>query len=45
MCVGATWEDEWLQVRREQLPAGSAPGPQGAEAEICFYLCSGLGRL
>lgn len=37
-------EDEWLRDSREQLPAGSAPGSQGAEAEI-FYLCSGLGRI
>lgn len=37
-------EDEWLRDSREQLPAGSVPGSQGAEAEI-FYLRSGLGRI
>ena len=39
------WEDEWLQGSGQQLPAGSAPGSQGAEAEICFYLHSGSGRI
>lgn len=38
-------EHEWPRGSQQQLPAGSAPGSQGAEAEICFYLCLGLGRI
>lgn len=48
MHVGGVWgalEDEWLQGSWQQQPAGSAPGPQGAEAEICFSVCSGSGRM
>lgn len=46
-CRGAgAVADEWLSALAaggEQLPAGSAPGSQGAGAEICLYLCSGSG--
>lgn len=48
MHVGGVWgalEAEWLQGSWQQQPAGSAPGPQGAEAEICFSVCSGSGRM
>lgn len=49
-CGGRTdgrglWKMNGFKSHREQLPAGPAPGSRGAEAEICFYLCSGSGRI
>lgn len=43
--VGALGDEVLPPDSWEQLPAGSVPGWQHQKPEICFYLCSGSGRI